>query len=343
MTSRRPRRVELAQWGIDNLAVTDVDRPEPGPGQVLVRTQAVSLNFRDLLVVGGVYDPKMPLPLIPLSDSAGTIVQKGPGAVKFGVGTRVMPIHVPGWVAGRGEPGAAARGGEIPGVLADFVVFDERDLVEVPAHLSPAEAATLPCAAVTAWNGLFGGAEPVQAGHRVLILGTGGVGLFALQFAKLAGAEVTITSQDDAKLAMAADLGADHVINYREDRQWGRTAKKIFDDIGADVVLELGGGATLPESLRAVRRGGTVALIGSVTGAVVENLSLPPIFMRAVTMRGVAVGPRDLFEDMNRAISQHQLRPVIDRVFHGLEAIGTALESLATVSHFGKLVLEVSE
>ena len=337
------KQVELGEWGVEHLTVTTGNTPGPGPHEVLVRTEAVSLNFRDLLVVAGLYNPKIPLPLVPLSDSAGTIVAAGENATKFPIGTRVMPIHVPGWTAGRGEPGSAARGGETPGVLAEYVVFDQRDLVEVPPHLTAVEAATLPCAAVTAWNGLFGGAEPVRPGNKVLILGTGGVALFALQFAKLAGAEVAMTSKDDEKLARAAGLGADHLINYSSDPTWGRTARKIFDGAGADLVVELAGASTLPESLRAVRRGGTVSLIGSVTGAVVEDLSLPPIFMRAVTLRGLAVGSRDTFEDMNSAIARHQVRPIVDTVFSGLASIGEALGHLSTGSHFGKLVIEVGQ
>lgn len=337
------RQIEITQWGVENLATTSVPRPIPGPGQVLVRIEAVALNFRDLLVISGLYNAKMPLPMVPVSDGAGHIVERGVGATKFRDGAMVMPIHVPGWTGGRPELDANARGGPSAGVLAEYVVFDESELVQAPAHLSAVEASTLPCAAVTAWNGLFGGSEPVQPGDRVLILGTGGVGLFALQFAKMAGAEVVITSKDDDKLAKATAMGADHVINYAEDPNWGRTAKKIFDDGGADLVVELGGAATLNQSLRAVRKGGTVALIGSVTGAEVEKLQLPPIFMRSVTMRGVAVGPRDLFEDMTLAITRHHLRPVVHRVFEGLDRFGDALTELASGSHFGKVVVEVTK
>lgn len=333
------QQLELARWGAENLSITTVRRPEPGPGQVLVRIEALSLNFRDLLVVQGLYNPKIPLPLVPVSDAAGIIVARGPGAAKFDEGTRVMPIHVSGWTAGRGEPDGAPRGGPYPGVAADYVVFDQRDLVAAPDHLNAVEAATLPCAAVTAWNGLFG-ASPILPGQRVLILGTGGVALFALQFAKLAGAEVAITSSDDAKLERARAMGADHLINYHADANWGSTARELFGGDGADVVVELGGARTLAQSLRAVRRGGSVALIGSVTGAEVEKLSLPPVFMRNVTMRGVAVGPRDMFEDMVRAIATHRLRPVVDRVFQGLPAFGEALGYLSTAAHFGKVAVE---
>lgn len=346
-TNSRPavnlmRQIEITQWGVENLATTSVPRPTPGPGQVLVHIEAIALNFRDLLVISGLYNPKMPLPLVPVSDGAGHIVERGSGATKFADGALVMPIHVPGWTGGRPEPDAAARGGPSAGVLADYVVFDERELVEAPSQLSAVEAATLPCAAVTAWNGLFGGAEPVQPGDRVLILGTGGVGLFALQFAKLAGAEVIITSKDDDKLAKAAAMGADHLINYAQDSHWGRTAKKIFGGSGADLVVELGGAATVGQSLRAVRKGGTVALIGSVTGAEVDKLSLPPIFMRNVTLRGVAVGSRDLFEDMTIAMTRHRVHPVVHRVFKGLGSFGDALTELASGSHFGKVVVELS-
>jgi NADPH:quinone reductase-like Zn-dependent oxidoreductase len=336
------RHVELARWGMEYLSITTAARPRPGPRQVLVQMKAISLNFRDLLVVNGLYNPKMPLPLVPVSDGAGVIVERGPGAEKFREGALVMPIHVPGWTGGRPEPDAAPRGGPGPGVLAEYVVFDEGELVEAPGHLDAVGASTLPCAAVTAWNGLFGGPEPVRPGDRVLILGTGGVGLFALQFAKAAGAEVIITSKDDAKLSRATALGADHVINYSRDPDWGRTARRLFSDTGADVVVELGGGATLNQSLRAVRRGGTVAMIGSVTGAEVEKLSLPTIFMRSVTMRGVAVGSRDLFEDMNRAISRDQIRPIVHRVFSGLGSFHDALTEMASGSHFGKIVVELA-
>jgi fatty-acyl-CoA synthase len=335
------QRIELPRWGAENLSLTSVSRPEPGPGQVLVQMKAIALNYRDLLVINGLYNPKMPLPLVPVSDGAGLVVKRGPGAHKFGEGALVMPTHVSGWTGGRPDPAAAPRGGPSPGVLAEYVAFDERDLVEAPNHLDAIEAATLPCAAVTAWNGLFGGAEPVKPGDRVLILGTGGVGLFALQFAKVAGAEVIITSKNDTKLAMAATMGADHLINYSEDPDWGRTAREVFGGVGADIVIELGGAGTLHQSLRAVRRGGTVAMIGSVTGAEVDNLALPPIFMRNVTIRGLAVGSRDVFEDMALAIARHGIRPVVHHVFPGLGAFSDALDELASGSHFGKVVVEM--
>lgn len=336
------QQIELSKWGAANLSVTQVPKPVPGRGQVLVRMQAISFNFRDLLVIEGAYNAKIPLPLVPVSDGAGVIIECGPGANKFDEGALVMPIHAPGWVAGRGEPDSAPRGGPGPGVAAEYVVFDQRDLVEAPTHLSAAEAATLPCAAVTAWNGLFG-VEPIKPGQRVLILGTGGVALFALQFAKLAGAEVVMTSGNDEKLAWAKAMGADHLINYHTDQAWGTTARELLGGEGADVVMELGGARTLAQSLRAVRRGGTVALIGSVTGAEVEKLSLPPVFMRNVTMRGIAVGSRELFENMVRAIEHHRVRPVIDRTYHGFGAFPDALKHLATGSHFGKIVLELGE
>jgi fatty-acyl-CoA synthase len=334
------KQIELPQWGAANLTITSVAPPKLGRGQVLVRMQALSLNFRDLLVVQGLYNPKIPLPLVPVSDGAGVVVERGPEALKFDEGALVMPIHVPGWTAGRGEPAGAPRGGPNPGVAAEFVVFDQRDLVEAPDHLSAVEAATLPCAAVTAWNGVFSGKEAVTPGRRVLILGTGGVALFALQFAKLAGAEVAITSKDDAKLERARAMGADHLVNYNTDTNWGSTVRELFGGDGADLVVELGGARTLAQSLRAVRRGGELALIGSVTGADVEKLSLPPIFMRNVEMRGVAVGSRELFENMTQAVALHRVRPVIDRTFAGLEALPEALAYLATGAHFGKIALE---
>lgn len=341
-SSKMMQQIELPRWGVENLAVATVARPVPGRGQVLVRMQALSLNYRDLLVVQGLYNPKIPLPLVPVSDGAGVVVERGPGAAKFDEGALVMPIHVPGWTAGRGEPDGAPRGGPNPGVAAEFVVFDQRDLVEAPDHLTPVEAATLPCAGVTAWNGLFGG-EPIRPGQRVLILGTGGVGLFALQFAKLAGAEVAITSKDDDKLQRAKAMGADHLVNYNADLGWGSTVRELFGGDGADLVLELGGARTLAQSVRAVRRGGQVALIGSVTGPEVDKLSLPPVFMRNVHLRGVAVGSRELFENMTRAIALHRVRPMVDHTFHGIETFPQALERLSTGSHFGKIAIELGQ
>jgi len=301
----------------------------------------VTLNFRDLLVVEGRYNPKMRLPLVPVSDGVGDVIAVGSDVRRFQVGDRVMPIHVPGWVGGEAAESSGPRGGPTPGVLAEHVVFDERDLVSVPAHLSDVEAACLPCAGVTAWNALYGLAH-TKPGDKVLVLGTGGVALFALQFAVAGGAEVAITSKDPTKLTAARAMGAEHLINYSTDPHWGQTAKRAFGEPGADRVIELGGAMTLSQSLRAVRRRGDVMLVGSVTGNVVPDFNVVTTFMRAVRMQGVAVGPRTLFEEMNKAIARHQLRPVVDRVFDGLEAFPEALAYLAAGQHFGKIALRLA-
>lgn len=337
------RTVEIGSWGMAGLSIAERPMPMPGERQTVVRMRAVSLNFRDLLVVEGRYNPNMRLPLVPVSDGVGEIVALGEGARRFAVGTRVVPIHVPGWIAGAAGDGAEGgpRGGPAAGVLAEFVLFDERDLVAVPDHLEDAEAACLPCAAVTAWNALYGLAS-TRPGDRILILGTGGVALFALQFAHAGGAEVAITSKDPAKLERAKALGAAHLVNYAEDRRWGEAVKRIFRNVGADRVVELGGAATLSQSLRAVRRGGDVMLVGSVTGNVAPDFNLVTTFMRSVRMQGVAVGSRSVFEDMNKAITHHRVRPVVDRVFDGIEAFPSALAYLAEGRHFGKIALRLS-
>lgn len=336
------RVVQINSWGTGGISVGEKSTPDPGPRQAVVRMRAVSLNFRDLLVVQGRYDPKMRLPLTPVSDGVGEIIAIGADARRFQVGARVMPIHVPGWVAGGAGEAAEAgpRGGPSPGVLSEHALFDERDLVAVPSHLDDVEAACLPCAAVTAWNALYGLAN-TKPGDKVLVLGTGGVALFALQFAVAGGAEVAITSKDPAKLERARAMGAEHLINYAADPRWGETAKRTFGEPGADRVIELGGAATLSQSLRAVRRGGDVMLVGSVTGNVAPDFNVVTTFMRAVRVQGVAVGPRSVFESMNKAIVRHALRPVVDRVFDGLEFFPEALAYLAEGQHFGKIAVRI--
>lgn len=336
------RVVQINSWGTGGLSIAERHTPVPAPRQVVVRMRAVSLNFRDLLVVEGRYDPKMRLPLTPVSDGVGEIIAVGPNVKRFRIGERVMPIHVPGWVAGSGAESAEGgpRGGPGEGVLAEEALFEERDLVAVPGHLDDVEAACLPCAGVTAWNALYGLAN-TRPGDKVLVLGTGGVALFALQFAIAGGAEVAITSKDSAKLRAARAMGAQHLIDYTADPRWGEAAKRMFGEPGADRVIELGGAATLSQSLRAVRRGGDVMLVGSVTGNVAPDFNVVTTFMRAVRVQGVAVGPRSVFENMNKAVARHALRPVVDRVFDGLESFPEALAYLAKGQHFGKIALRI--
>ncbi|HWW95657.1 MAG TPA: NAD(P)-dependent alcohol dehydrogenase [Vicinamibacteria bacterium] len=327
-------------FGLEALTPTERPDPSPGPGQVLLRLRAASLNYRDLLMVQGLYNPKQPLPLIPLSDGVGEVVRLGDGVTRVKEGDRVAGIFAQKWLAG--EPTRqkllATLGGPLDGMLADHIVLHEEGMVPVPAHLSDEEAATLPCAAVTAWSALVtqGG---LKAGDTLLVLGTGGVSLFALQFARLFGARVIVTSSSDEKLARARQLGASDLINYKATPDWEKKVKELTGGVGADHVLEVGGSGTLPRSLRAVRVGGHISLIGNLTG-LTADLNLAPILMQNVRVQGVMVGSRETFETMNRAIGLHKLHPVLDRVFPFAEA-RAAFEHLAGQGHFGKIGIRI--
>ncbi len=322
--------------------IQQVERPDPVPGhgQVAVDIRAVSLNFRDLLMISGKYNPRLKLPLIPCSDGAGVVSAIGAGVTRWKLGERVLPTFFQGWLDGEPTEArtAAALGGDIDGVLAKRVVVDEDGVVATPGHLTDEEAATLPCAALTAWNALFGDA-PVVAGQTVLTQGTGGVSIFALQFAKLAGARVIVTSSRDEKLAKCATLGADHGINYVSEPAWEDRARSLSGGQGVDHVVELGGAGTLGKSFKAVRVGGRISLIGVLSGGAGE-VNPVPILMRSIRVRGIYVGSVDLFEAMNRAITAHQLRPVVDRVFDFDDA-AKAFAYMASGQHFGKVVIRV--
>ncbi len=325
-------------FGFDNLRIVERPDPQPGHGQVVVRICAVSLNYRDLLVIKGLYNPKMPLPRVPCSDGAGEVIAVGAGVTRVKIGDRVMAAFMQKWLSGPLQDVAARStlGGDLDGTLADQAVFSEEGLIPIPAHLSYEEASTLPCAAVTAWNALVQGG--IKAGDSVLVQGTGGVSIFALQFAKLAGAKVLITSSTDEKLERARQLGASGTLNYRTQPDWEKWCRAQTGGIGTDHIVEVGGAGTLEKSLKAIRTGGHIALIGILSGTGTVNPL--PILMRAVMVRGIFVGSRQMFEDMNRAIELHQLRPIIDRVFDFAEA-GAALRHLETGSHFGKVVIRV--
>lgn len=326
-------------FGFEQLKV--VDRPEPtsqrplAAGEVLVEFHAWSLNYRDLLVVTGAYNPRLKLPLIPLSDGAGEVKAVGAGVTRFRPGDRVTPCFMQRWIEGplTAEKARSDLGGNLPGLLADQAVLQEDGLVAIPPHLSYEEAATLPCAALTAWNALVVSGK-LQAGETVLLQGTGGVSLFALQFAKLHGARVIITSSSDEKLSRAKVLGGDELINYKATPEWGKRAAELTG--GVDHVIEVGGGGTLPESLRAVRHGGHIALIGILSGT--APVAPLPILMKGIRVQGIYVGSREMFEAMNRAIAWHRLKPVIDRVFPFDQAV-QALKYLQSGQHFGKIVI----
>ncbi|WP_165233028.1 zinc-dependent alcohol dehydrogenase family protein [Aquisphaera insulae] len=321
------------------LRLEDVPAPSPGFGQVLIRIKAASLNYRDLLISRGRYNPHLPLPMIPLSDGAGEVVAIGEGVARVKPGDRVSGNFMTGWAEGRidAAKGRTALGGEASGVLAEQVVLPESCLVHIPAHLSFEEAATLPCAGVTAWHALFSSGQ-LQPGETVLTLGSGGVSVFAIQFAAMAGARVIATSSSDAKLARLKELGASELINYGTTPEWDKKVRELTVGVGVDHVVEVGGAGTLPRSLRAVRVGGHVALIGVLTG--LGEVNPTAILMNSIRVQGVYVGSRAMFEAMNRAIAGRGLFPVIDRVFPFEESV-EALEYLESGKHLGKVVIRI--
>lgn len=325
--------------GIDDLTPGEAEIPKPARGQVLVRMRAASLNFRDLAVATGRYGRGAPRPdLVPLSDGAGEVVEVGPDVTRVKPGDRVAGIFMQSWLGGEiaADDHASALGGAIDGVLAEYHLFEQDGLVHLPAHLSLEEGATLPCAAVTAWNALFA-QRPLQSGQTVLVLGTGGVSIFALQFAHAAGARVIATSSSDEKLQRALALGASDGINYKAHPDWENEVRRLTGGHGVDHVVEVGGAGTLSRSIASTRVGGSVQLIGVLTGGQID----PSIIMRAnVTVRGIYVGSRRMFEDMNRAIAFHRTRPVIDRVFP-FDRARDAYRHLQGASHIGKVVIRI--
>jgi NADPH:quinone reductase-like Zn-dependent oxidoreductase len=335
------RALEIAgAFGLDQLRIVERPEPEPGPGQVLVRVRAASLNYRDLLMVQGLYNPRQRLPLVPGSDGAGEVVAVGPGVQRVKAGDRVCGSFAQGWISGR--PTAAIMqttlGGPRDGVLAELVLLDEAGVVPTPEYLSDVEAATLPCAAVTAWSAIVQTGQ-LGAGDTALLQGTGGVSLFALQIARLFGVRVIITSGSDEKLARAQALGAEVGLNYKTDPHWGDSAKKLTGGVGVDLVLEVGGAATIHQSLRAVRMDGRIALVGNLGGNATE-LSLPSVFMRRIRIQGLLVGSRETFENLNRALTQHSVKPVVDCVVP-FDEVRQAFDRLSSGQHFGKIVVSI--
>src|SRR5579872_3946637 len=331
---------EVRQFGIENLVVVERADPQPGAKEVVVKFHAVSLNYRDLRFVNGTYNPNARLPAVPFSDGAGEVVAVGADVKRWKVGDRVCTIFTQGWLEGSlsiEKRRTALGAGDLDGVLREYGAFDENGLVEVPGHLSFEEAATLPCAAVTAWNALIVSGK-LNAGDTVLTLGTGGVSIFALQFAKMHGARVIATSSSDEKLAKAKGLGADDLINYKKAPEWDKEVLRLTNRIGVDHVIEVGGAGTLSRSLNSVRVAGHVALIGVL--AVVGEFDPRSILMKAVRMQGILVGSRQMFEEMNKAIKTNRLKPVIDKTFAFKEA-AEALRYMESGSHFGKIIVRL--
>ncbi|MCW7474624.1 zinc-dependent alcohol dehydrogenase family protein [Leptospira levettii] len=335
------KQAEIKEFGLENLKI--IDAPDPkivGPTDVLVRLYAASLNFRDSLVVEGKYNPKFPLPLVPCSDGAGEVIQIGSQVTEWNVGDRVLLTFAPKWIA-KEATHAEIRftiGGPLPGTLRELAIVPETGLVRMPNHLSYEEAATLPCAALTAWSGLFQYSQ-LKPGEFVVVQGTGGVSIFALQFAKLVGAKVILTSSSSEKLERGKELGADFCINYKETKDWGKEVRRITEKVGADHIIEVGGAGTLEQSIAACRPFGVIHLIGILAGKSGE-LNLLPAVMNNLKIQGLVVGGRKAFIEMNQAIEQSGLKPVVDKVFP-LEQSVEAIQYLRSGSHFGKIVIRI--
>lgn len=324
-------------WSIDGMELAELPEPMPGPGQVAVKMKAASLNFRDLITVQGKGGVSR-LPLIPFSDGAGEVAAIGEGVTRVAVGDRVCPMFFQSWIDGKVSAASRryALGGTRSGVLQEVMVLDAEGVSRVPSHLSFREAATLPCAGLTAWRALFEVAN-VKPGDTVLVQGTGGVSIFALQFAKLAGASVIVTSSSDDKLERARALGADHTINYRSVPEWGKAAA-VWTGGGVDHIVEVGGKDTFSQSLEAARVGGTILVIGILTG-VSQQIAISSLFAKNLHVIGLSVGSRRMFEGMTAAIERNGMKPVIDCVF-SFEAVPDAMRLMQQGGHFGKIVIE---
>ena len=335
------RAFQITQFGLENLQLVDLPTPACGDGMVLIRVHATSLNYRDLLMVRGSYDPRLKMPRIPLSDGAGEVVAVGAGVTRFKAGDRVVGLFLQNWQDGgpSKEKSRGGLGGDHDGMLADYVALPEHGVVHFPAHLRYEEAATLPCAALTAWNALFHVAA-TKPGDTIVIQGTGGVSIFALQFAKLAGARVLGTSSSDKKLDRAKKLGLDEGLNYKNTPDWSSWVKKQTSGEGADLIVEVGGAGTLKESMKAVRVGGTIAQIGVLSSSE-ERFEVTSVLMRQLRLIGVYVGSHTMMQAMHRVIELSHMKPVVGKVFPMLESI-EAHRYLEQAHHFGKVIISLT-
>lgn len=326
-------------WGLDNLREVELPDPKIGPDDVLIRMEAVSINPRDKILVEGGYGRMAgPLPLIPLCDGAGRVIKLGPQVTQIAAGDLVCPSYSRTWLHGTAGLNThdGAHGGMVDGTMCELMAVPAAAVVKAPDHLDAHEAASLPCAAITAWNAVIeeGRAQP---GETVLLQGTGGVSLFALQFAKMAGAETILISSSDEKLERAKALGADHLVNYRSEPDWHKRTRDITEGRGVDHIVDIGGGGTLDRSIMAVRPSGRISLIGVLGGAVSE-LQLGRVVTRHVRLQGITCGSAEMFRRMVAAMRVHKLRPVLDDKRFGFSELGDALERLPEAGHFGKIV-----
>jgi len=333
---------KIPSFGIDSLELNEAAARTPAFGKVTIKVRAISLNYRDLMVVKGLYNPKLAMPRVPCSDGAGEVFAVGEGVTQWKIGDRVAGIFMQNWQDGPPTPAKTkgALGGDIDGMLATEVVLQESGLVRIPDHLTYEEAATLPCAGVTAWNALFTWAR-TKPGDTVLIQGTGGVSIFALQFAKMAGARVLGTSSSDAKLERAKALGLDAGLNYKTNPDWDKWAIEQTGGEGVDLVVEVGGSGTLGRSLKAVAMGGTVAQIGVLTGGP-DVVDVRPVLTKHIRVHGVYVGSKSNFVEMNDAIARNVLHPVVGETFAFADA-KNAFRRMENASHFGKIVVTSHE
>ena len=324
--------------GVDALVLGERETREPGPGEVRLRVRASAVNYRDLSTIENPEPRGIRYPTIPNSDAVGEVIAVGPGVTSIGVGERVASCFFQRWEDGAITPRAmaSALGGAIDGVLAEEVVLSEEGVVPVPAHLDHAEAATLPCAALTAWHAVveYGALKP---GESVLLLGTGGVSIFALQFSKLVGARVVLVSGSDEKIERATALGADECVNYRAHPDWHEKVLAITDGAGVDLAVEVGGAGTLERSVAATRVSGRIALIGVLTGGEMNPVM---IMRKSIRLQGIYVGSRAMFTRMNRAIALNRLAPIVDRRF-AFDDARAAYHAMRAAGHFGKLVIDL--
>ena len=328
------------EWSLEHIELVEIPKPSPGPGEVLVEMKASSLNYRDMVVANRGYGSKTGnLPLIPVSDGVGIVRELGDGVSRVAIGDRICPLFMQGWISGppNRERLSATLGGPIDGVMAEFRCFPQDSVSKVPEELTDLEASTLPCAALTAWSALIEEGK-LQPGESVLIQGTGGVSLFALQFAKICGARCILISGSNEKMKRAQELGADEVLNYQDLPEWGKRVRDFSGGEGVDHIVEVGGPETLPQSLRAIRPGGTISMIGVLSGSEMKA-QLGLIVTRQIRLQGITVGHRDGFEAMASAINASGMKPIVDQVYP-FTSLPEAMHSLSEAKHFGKICLE---
>jgi NADPH:quinone reductase-like Zn-dependent oxidoreductase len=326
-------------WGLEHIKPGTRPERDPGPGEVLVKMAAASVNFRDFVTTRRGYGSHSgKLPLIPLSDGAGTVAKTGAGVTRVAAGDLVCPAFAQGWISGpmKEEHRAGILGGSLDGVMQEYMLLPQHGVMKAPRGWSALEAATLPCAALTAWSAVTGGG--VKPGDVVVTQGTGGVSLFAAMFARMQGALAIVTSSSDEKLERARSFGAALGINYKTHPEWSREVRKVLGGRGADLIIELGGARTLDQSLRAIRASGTLAMIGVLSGAMAE-LNLGRVVTQNVRLQGVTVGNRDAFEEMVRAIDLNGAKPPIDEKRYAFEDVAEAIGAIAAGRHFGKICI----